>query len=93
MITLLEWVGSLFGVLGALTVASNTRFSPWGWWLFLVSSSALCAYSILAQAWGLLLLNSCFVGTNLLGLLRWWWPSLSLPCKKGSAQNSEKIVR
>ncbi|MFA7946511.1 hypothetical protein ACEK06_29315 [Pseudomonas brenneri] len=48
-----------------------------------MSSSALCAYSVLVQAWGLLLLNSCFVGTNLMGLLRWWWPSLKPAVQDG----------
>lgn len=76
MMLLLEWVGALCGVLGALIIASNTRLSPWGWWLFLMSSVSLCGYAVLAEAWGLLLLNCCFVFTNLLGLLRWWKPSL-----------------
>lgn len=76
MMLLLEWVGAICGVLGALIIASNTRLSPWGWWLFLVSSLSLCGYAVLAQAWGLLLLNSCFVFTNLTGLVRWWLPSL-----------------
>jgi len=36
MMLLLEWVGAICGVLGALIIASNTRLSPWGWWLFLL---------------------------------------------------------
>ncbi|ELQ8317916.1 hypothetical protein R2571_006824 [Pseudomonas aeruginosa] len=76
MMLLLEWVGAICGVLGALIIASNTRLSPWGWWLFLLSSVSLCGYAVLAQAWGLLLLNCCFVFTNLTGLVRWWLPSL-----------------
>ncbi|HGH3423951.1 nicotinamide mononucleotide transporter [Pseudomonas sp. MAFF 301449] len=72
-----EWIGSLCGVLGALMISTNTRVSPWGWWLFLVSSLSLCCYAVLAQAWGLLLLNGCFVATNITGLIRWWYPAVS----------------
>ncbi len=68
-----EWIGSLCGVLGALMISTNT----WGWWLFLVSSLSLCCYAVLAQAWGLLLLNGCFVATNVTGLIRWWYPAVS----------------
>ena len=75
MMLILEWLGAISGVLGALIIASNTRLSPWGWWLFLLSSVSLCGYAVLVQAWGLLLLNACFVGTNLMGLVRWWAPS------------------
>jgi len=32
---------------------------------------------LLAQAWGLLLLNGCFVATNVTGLIRWWYPAVS----------------
>lgn len=74
MLLILEWIGSIFGVTGALMIASRTTFSPWGWWPFLVSSLALCGYSVLAEAWGLLLLNVCFVCTNCIGVVRWWAP-------------------
>ncbi|WP_455233360.1 hypothetical protein [Geopseudomonas aromaticivorans] len=75
MLLLTEWLGSLCGVIGALLISANVRLSPWGWWLFLVSSVSLCLYAVMQQAWGLLLLNSCFVATNVTGLIRWWWPS------------------
>lgn len=76
LIAALEWTGSFCGVAGALLIASNTRLSPWGWWLFLASSASLCGYALLQSAWGLLLLNACFVATNLMGLVRWWLPAL-----------------
>ena len=76
LIAVLEWTGSICGVLGAMLIASNTRLSPWGWWLFLVSSVSLSGYAVMQGAWGLLLLNACFVGTNLMGLIRWWAPAV-----------------
>lgn len=76
MVTVAEWIGSICGVLGALLISSNTRHSSWGWWLFLVSSLSLCAYAVVQHAWGLLLLNGCFVMTNVTGLIRWWMPAI-----------------
>jgi hypothetical protein len=54
-----------------LLVASNTRYSPWGWVSFLLSSSCIAGFAWLTEANGLLLLESCFVLTNILGLWRW----------------------
>lgn len=71
---ILEWTGTICGITGATLIASNVRLSPWGWWLFLTSSLALCAYGLLIGAYGIMLLNVCFVGTNCLGLARVWLP-------------------
>lgn len=66
----LEWVGATSGILGAAMIASHSRFSPYGWISFLISSASMAGFGYLTQAWGLLLLESCFVLTNLLGLWR-----------------------
>ena len=66
-----EWIGTIFGVIGAALLASNTRYSRYGWWFFLVSSSSMAAYGLSLQSWGILTLNVVFTGTNILGILRW----------------------
>jgi nicotinamide riboside transporter PnuC len=68
---ILEWSGTFTGIAGALLVASNTRHSAWGWVSFLISSTCIAGFAWLTQANGLLLLESCFILTNLLGLWRW----------------------
>lgn len=68
---ILEWSGTFAGIVGALLVASNTRYSAWGWVSFLLSSSCIAGFAWLTGANGLLLLESCFVLTNILGLWRW----------------------
>ncbi|MDU4254590.1 nicotinamide mononucleotide transporter [Pseudomonas sp.] len=83
MLTIVEWIGTLFGIAGAVLLSCNIKQSPWGWWLFLVSSTSICAFAVMTSAWGLLLLNACFVGTNINGILRWWWPAR----KAGAAAN------
>lgn len=76
MIVLTEWIGTVFGICGAMLIASNVKHSVWGWWLFLISSLSLCLYATLQGAWGLLVLNSFFVITNVTGILRWWSPAM-----------------
>ncbi len=69
-----EWIGTIFGITGAALLSSNTKYSPWGWWLFLISSLSLCLFAALSSAWGLLLLNTAFVSTNVTGIVRAWLP-------------------
>jgi hypothetical protein len=69
-----EWTGTIFGIAGAALLSSNIKHSPWGWWLFLISSLSLCLFAALSNAWGLLLLNAAFVSTNLNGIARVWLP-------------------
>ncbi len=76
MIFLTEWIGTVFGICGAMLIASNVKYSVWGWWLFLISSLSLCLYASLQGAWGLLVLNGFFVFTNVTGILRWWLPAM-----------------
>ena len=74
MLEVLEWAGTICGIAGAALIASNVRLSPWGWWLFLASSLILSLYGLLIGAYGIMLLNLCFVMTNLLGLVRVFVP-------------------
>ena len=76
MLTVIEWIGTLFGIAGAVLLSCNVRLSPWGWWLFLVSSISLCAFAVMVGAWGLLALNACFVCTNVNGIIRCWMPAM-----------------
>ncbi|MCF5371975.1 nicotinamide mononucleotide transporter [Pseudomonas syringae] len=69
-----EWVGTICGITGAALIASNVRLSPWGWWLFLVSSLCMCCYGVSVGAYGILMLNLAFVLTNVTGIIRVWLP-------------------
>lgn len=74
LLLITEWTGTLFGIAGAALLACNVKHSPWGWWLFLISSASLCLFAALSSAWGLLLLNSVFMCTNATGIMRCWVP-------------------
>ncbi|HEJ4407792.1 TPA: nicotinamide mononucleotide transporter [Pseudomonas aeruginosa] len=92
MLDVLEWTGTICGIAGATLIASNVRLSPWGWWLFLASSLILSLYGLLIGAYGIMLLNLCFVMTNLLGLGRVWIPYVrSRTIKSVRSQPSNQI--
>lgn len=76
VISIMEWVGSAFGIAGAVLLSCNVQLSSWGWWLFLVSSISLCVFAVMTGAWGLLALNACFVCTNINGIVRCWLPAM-----------------
>ena len=70
----LEWSGTFCGIAGAALIASNVRLSPWGWWLFLVSSVALSLFGFIVGAYGIMSLHLTFVLTNVVGIIRVWAP-------------------
>jgi hypothetical protein len=70
MQTFFEWSGSLFGLLGALLLASNSRASKYGWVAFLAANCAMIAFAVAIDARGLLLQQIGFMATSLLGIYR-----------------------
>jgi len=73
-----EWSGTLFGVLGALLLAVNSRFSGWGFLLFLISNVFWIAFALMRELDGMLVMQLVFTATSLVGCWRWLVsPSLS----------------
>lgn len=66
-----EWMGCVFGVAGALLLATNTSWSRYGWALFLAPNVFWIGYVVMGDAQGLLLQQVVFTGTSLLGVYRW----------------------
>jgi hypothetical protein len=77
MNNLMQWTGCALGLLGSLLVAANCRFSRWGFVAYLLSNTAWLAYSILIGVPGLLLQQVGFIITGLIGLWRWFTPTLA----------------
>lgn len=67
---LLEWAGALIGIMGAALLATNSRFSKYGWWCFLAANVLLIAWALRIGAMGLLVQQVCFTVTSLLGIAR-----------------------
>lgn len=86
MLSGFECIGTAAGIAGAVMIASNTRYSKYGWVGFSISSISLAVFAVQIEAWGLLLLQICFCCTNALGLYRW----LLLPILREAASRSGK---
>lgn len=75
MLTALEWAGSLLGLLGAYLLATNSRVSRYGWVAFLAANVAMITFALGIERYGLLVQQTGFMGTSLLGLHRTGlWP-------------------
>ena len=67
---LFEYSGSGLGLLGALMLATNTQYSKWGWFAFLLANFAMIAFALQISAFGLLVQQMGFTATSLLGIWR-----------------------
>lgn len=67
----LEGCGAVTGLLGAALLAMNDAYSGWGFLAFLASNLFWIAFAIRTDAWGLVVMQTGFVGTSLLGIYRW----------------------
>jgi membrane protein implicated in regulation of membrane protease activity len=66
-----SWMGTAFGIAGALLVALNVPISGWGFVLFLVSSLSWLTVALSRSDRPLALINAAFTLCNLLGIYRW----------------------
>jgi drug/metabolite transporter (DMT)-like permease len=71
MIAALDWIGCIFGVAGAFLLATRTRYSGWGFVLFLVSNLAWGWYGVLTKTESMIIMQVAFTATSLLGIWRW----------------------
>lgn len=69
--TLVEWSGSLTGLIGAALLATNSDVSGLGFVAFLLSNACWIAFSLYTRAWGLLVMQIGFTLTSVWGIWRW----------------------
>lgn len=68
---IVEWAGSLLGLLGSFLLAANLRgVSRFGWIAFLLSNFALITLFVRLERSGMVLMQAGFVLTSVLGLFR-----------------------
>jgi len=67
---LMEWTGSVAGLLGAFLLASHSRVSKYGWIAFLIANMAMICFAWMIQAHGLLFQQLGFTLTSCLGIYR-----------------------
>lgn len=71
MTEILEWTGCFTGLGGSALLATNSRYSAWGWVLFILSNAAWIAYGLLKGANGLVAQQIGFTATSLIGIWKW----------------------
>ena len=70
IVDVLEWTGSLSGLLGAFLLATHSRVSRYGWLAFLSANVAMIAFALGIGRYGLLVQQIGFMATSLLGIYR-----------------------
>lgn len=81
MVRVLELVGAVFGIGGALVIALKIQGFEFGWVAFVISSVALTLFAYRIKAWWLLAQQVFFMATNTIGVWNW----LILPAIKAGA--------
>lgn len=71
----LEWIAAITGVVGAILLALNCRFSAYGFIFFLASSVSWSISAYVSDQVPLLMNQLGFVAINLLGIRRWLFPA------------------
>ena len=71
MLHVLEWTGCATGVLGALLLALNNRWSGYGYVSYLLANLLWIAFGVLTLAPGLVAMQSMFMVTTLIGIRNW----------------------
>lgn len=68
---LIEWTGSVLGLIGAFLLAINTAISGWGFVAFLLSNLCWALFALRQKSWGLLTMQVGFSASSVLGIVRW----------------------
>ena len=70
---ILEMIGAVCGVAGAVLVSLNIQQSKYGFVLFLISSILLGVVSWQRKMQYLLTMQMVFLGINVIGVFRWFF--------------------
>lgn len=82
---ILEWAGSISGLLGAFLLATNTSVSRYGWFAFLVANFCMILFALGIDKYGLMVQQIGFTFTSLLGIYR---SGITLPTWSGFAKKA-----
>lgn len=67
----LQWLGCATGATGSLLLATKTRYSGYGFVLFLISNGLWTAYGFAIHAYGLIAMQAIFTVTSAIGIYHW----------------------
>lgn len=66
-----EWIGSITGLLGSWLIATNTDVSGWAFPAWLISNACWIAFSIRTKNHPMLLMQIGYTASSILGVYRW----------------------
>lgn len=69
----MDWIGAVFGILGSVVLAHNSRISKYGFVLYLVSNIAWIIYAMVTSQWAILAQTLMFAVISVYGIYRWFW--------------------
>ena len=70
---LLQYSGAFFGIIGGIMVASNTKYSKWGFVYSTIASIILSVWCFASREWGYFALNLVYFGIDTFGVYRWFF--------------------
>lgn len=68
---LVEWGGTLTGLVGAGLLALHLPISGYGFILFLCSNVCWLCFGLQTRAWGMVTMQLGYTVTSVLGVVRW----------------------
>lgn len=71
LVDLLQWVGCATGVIGSALLAWRSKWSGWGFAVYLLSNSCWIAFGVLTKTPGLVVMQLVFTATSAIGVWRW----------------------
>jgi hypothetical protein len=69
--TLLQWTGCTFGLLGSIVLAVRTKYSGYGFFLFLASNLVWMSFALATHAPGLFVMQLGFTVSSIVGAWEW----------------------
>lgn len=88
LLLVLEWIGTIAGIGGALAMSAHKPWSAWAYAAWLVSSVCLTAFGVLGGYVGLALLQAVFTVINVFGIYRW----LVQPARAGASRSARSMA-
>ena len=70
-LTVIKWIGTATGVIGAVLVAANVGMVGWGFVIWAVSSASWVVAGYVMREPSLVLLQGVFLAVDLAGIWRW----------------------
>jgi len=71
VVDILQWLGCATGVLGSVLLAWRSRWSGWGFVVYLISNACWIVFGLMSGAPGLVTMQLIFTATSAIGVWRW----------------------